>query len=125
MPSDKHSPQVDDALKNPRVAAPTGYKHEGAPNDDDVFARPRTASARPGTPPGVEAAEIDLRAELASFIDPSAFPGDRESLLASARDNDAPSRVMAELRALPSEGAFATVQEVWETLGGHREHRGV
>jgi hypothetical protein len=52
----------------------------------------------------------------------SAFPGDRDALLAEAEENDAPEAVLAALRQLPEGREFATVYDVWEALGGEIEH---
>jgi hypothetical protein len=75
-----------------------------------------------------EAASLDLdeaeaRADLTRFLTPSAFPADREALLADARGNHAPEVVLERLQALPEGRTFENVQDVWGALGGTAEHR--
>ena len=117
--SDKHAQRLDDAM-----AADTRSMTQGAP----IEARDRDERLQEGgegpeaiTPHGVD--ERDGRSELARHLRPSAFPGDREALLAVARDEDAPGAVLEALRVLPEGVEFANVEAVWEALGGHREAR--
>jgi hypothetical protein len=67
--------------------------------------------------------EAEARADLARFLTPSAFPADREALLADARGNHAPEVVLERLQALPEGRTFENVQDVWAALGGTVEHR--
>ncbi len=117
--SDKHAQRLDDAM-----AADTRSMTQGAP----IEARDRDERLQEGgegpeavVPRGVD--ERDGRSELARHLRPSAFPGDREALLAVARDEDAPGAVLEALRVLPEGVEFANVEAVWEALGGHREAR--
>jgi hypothetical protein len=60
---------------------------------------------------------------LARHLRPSAFPGDRDALVAAATGEFAPDGVVERLRGLPSGENFTNVEEVWLALGGHRETR--
>ena len=131
--SDKHAQRLDDAM-----AADTRSMTQGAP----IEARERDerlqeggegpeAVVRPHGPndraaeanPALDLDERDGRSELARHLRPSAFPGDREGLLAVARDENAPGAVLDALRALPAGEEFGNVEAVWEALGGRRESR--
>jgi hypothetical protein len=77
-----------------------------------------------GTPEGMTAADVELRSELASYLDRSTFPAVRTQLEEEARSHNAPDRVIAELRRLPDGREYANVNDIWATLGGGTEqHR--
>lgn len=61
--------------------------------------------------------------ERARFLTPSAFPADREALVADAEANQAPAGVVERLQALPAGRDFGNVQDIWSALGGTVEHR--
>jgi hypothetical protein len=67
--------------------------------------------------------ELEARSELARHLDPSVFPVDREGLLQTAIENNAPASVMDRLADLPEDVTFENVQMVWESLGGSVEER--
>jgi len=102
MAPEKHSPAVDDELKNPRHNAPVGTRHDGRAEDSDTAPEDDTY--------------IGVRAEIARFIEPSAFPADKTALLAAATDHDASDDVMRLLQDLPEGDTFATTQEVVDAL---------
>ncbi len=132
--SDKHAQRLDDAM-----AADTRSMTQGAPIEargrderlqeggegPEAVARPRGPNDGPNAEadPGLDLDERDGRSELARHLRPSAFPGDREGLLAVARDENAPGAVLDALRALPAGEEFGNVEAVWEALGGRRESR--
>jgi hypothetical protein len=124
--STKHGPRVDDALKKeveslersaPVEARRDDYREQEGAADGEREPGARTA------PPGQLALDApDARAELSRHLRPSAFPADRDRLLAEARANNAPAEVVATLERLPEGWDFVTVYEVWEALGGEVEH---
>lgn len=67
--------------------------------------------------------ELEARSDIARHLDPSIFPADRDAVLESARENDAPVGVLAELARLPDDDRFENLQAVWQALGGTREER--
>ena len=67
--------------------------------------------------------ELLERSEVARFLRPSAFPTDVWGLLDVARDEHATDEVLAELGRLPTGVQFATMAEIWESLGHEVEHR--
>lgn len=66
--------------------------------------------------------ELEARAELARHLQPSVFPADPESLIASAQSNNAPGWVLDVLTSLP-QAVYPNTEAVWEALGGSRERR--
>lgn len=98
----------------------------GAPTES------RADEARQKEPPGdgepapdthVTSDAIELRSHLAVSLRPSAFPGDRERLVAVAEEEFADDAAMAMLRALPPDREFRNVEDVWVALGGETERR--
>jgi uncharacterized protein DUF2795 len=123
--SNKHSPRLDDELKkevgsllhgSPAESRKEEWREQEGAADDE-----REPSSRTGDPAALGPDNETARAELSRHLRLSAFPGDRDSLLAEAEANNAPVPVLNALRGLP-EGAFETVYEVWEALGGEVEH---
>ncbi len=125
--STKHGPELDDALKretsgqirSTRPPHTTEWRDPEAPGED----QPETPGFTGGTAPGLAPEEVEPRSELARYLGLSAFPAVGQQLLDVAQDNDAPARVVARLRGLPSGREFANVAEVWGALGGGREER--
>jgi hypothetical protein len=84
-----------------------------------------TRNGRAGGAPGeLTADDVEARSRLGRYLALSALPGNREDLLAVAEENQAPDDVLAELRRLPADETYATVNEVWAALGHTNEtHR--
>ncbi|GIL27810.1 DUF2795 domain-containing protein [Actinocatenispora comari] len=116
--SSTNSPRRDDEL----AAETSGYTQGGgsAPRvgEDQPAASELDESAGVGgSPPGMDAEDVAGRSELARYVSPSAFPGDRAALVASARDNNAPDHVVGQLDELPDGRRYVNVSAVWEALG--------
>jgi hypothetical protein len=123
----KHGPRLDDALERETRSLEQGapiesrveewHEHE-APGEQDRDVDQRTA------PPGaLGSSAVEARRELSRHLRRSAFPGDREALLAEAADQNAPEQVLTALRTLPSGPSYATVHEVWAALTGSDDPR--
>jgi len=67
--------------------------------------------------------EALARSDMARFLQPSAFPARKSAIVASAREDDAPGQVLAQLERLPADVEFSNVAAVWEALGHRTEHR--
>ena len=98
----KTGPATDDELKNERHNAPVGTRHDGRAEDTEQAPEDDTY--------------IGVRAEVARFLGPAAFPGDRDKLLRTAADNDATEDVMRLLQDLPDDMTFDTLQEAVDAL---------
>jgi Protein of unknown function (DUF2795) len=129
--SDKHSPRVDDELDHETRSLQQGspfesrveeHREQEGPGDGQPTPDARLSGGR------ASAASLDLddaetRADIARFLTPSAFPADREALLADAAGNHATTEVLERLQVLPAGRAYENVQDVWSALGGAVEHR--
>ena len=112
--SDKVGPRLDEELER-RVqplerGAPTSsraeeFLEEEAPGDDE-----------PGTDVRLTADDVEARAELARHLQPSVFPADRDRLIGSAHELNAPDAIIARLEQLPLGREFFDVREVWDAL---------
>lgn len=130
--SDKHGPMQDEDLKRaaedlersgkePR--ADTAREQEAPGEDQPEPDAAPDGTLTGGTPVGIDPTDVQWRSELARFLEHSAFPGSRETLMDSARSNDAPDQLVELLALLPPAREFQHVQEVWEALGGNVESK--
>lgn len=129
--STKHSPLQDDVLKAESEQLEQGgdsraeewrRPEEGRDDAEQPIAPPANdPHATGGTPPGMDAADVRGRSELARWLQPSAFPADRERLLHSAKETAAPDWVVEAVQGLPEGASYDNVQDVWRALGGGTE----
>ena len=129
--SDRHGPRLDEELQRetrsleqgaPVEARVEEAREQEGPADGEPTPDARLVGGR-GTAASLDLDDAEARADLARFLTPSAFPADREALLADAAGNQAPDVVMERLRALPAGRTYENVQDVWGALGGTVEHR--
>ena len=123
----KHGPRLDDALARETRSLEQGApieprvdesrEHEG-PADLD-----RDVDARTGPAGSLGADEVEARRELSRHLRPSAFPADRDRLVAEAVAQHAPVPVVEAVRSLPTGVEYATVHEVWSALHGATDVR--
>jgi hypothetical protein len=124
--SSKHNPRVDEQLAEEvqgTVHGVAGSRAEewkmAEPSGED---QPETTVAPDfdygsGEPAGVGNAQAERFSRFASYIGRSAFPGDREALLRSAADLDAPDDVVEALGRLPGGTRYQNAADVWNALG--------
>ena len=72
---------------------------------------------QPATAPGTSTGDVEHRAALAEALGKEVWPADRDRLVARAEEGNAPDRVLADLRRLPSGQEFTNVQDVARALG--------
>jgi hypothetical protein len=72
---------------------------------------------QPGTPSGIDPADVDRRAALAEVLGKEVWPADRDTLVAKAQDATATDEVLAQLQRLPAGEQFANIQDVARALG--------
>jgi Protein of unknown function (DUF2795) len=129
--SDKHSPRVDEELERETLSLQQGapvesrveeHREQESPGEGQPTPDSRLAGGR-ATAGSLDLDDAETRADIARFLTPSAFPADREALLADAEANQAPAEVVERLRALPGGRSYENVQDVWGALGGTVEHR--
>ncbi|MFI7210180.1 DUF2795 domain-containing protein [Micromonospora maritima] len=130
--SSKHSPRVDDQMSSEVSGLVQGPGTGGSRVDEFRVPEPAgedqpeatTAPAgelRTGTPQGMSSEDVEARSRLGRFIGMAALPGDRDTLAANARENEAPADVVAALESLPEGTRYQTVSEVWAALGHKNE----
>ncbi|ATO17739.1 DUF2795 domain-containing protein [Micromonospora sp. WMMA1998] len=130
--SSKHSPRVDDQMSSEVSGLVQGPGTGGSRVDEFRVPEPAgedqpeatTAPAgelRTGAPQGMSSQDVEARSRLGRFIGMAALPGDRDTLVANARENEAPADVVAALESLPEGTRYQTVSEVWAALGHKNE----
>ncbi|GGM04056.1 MULTISPECIES: DUF2795 domain-containing protein [Micromonospora] len=130
--SSKHGPRLDEQLSREVEGLVQGPGAAGSRVDEFRQAEPAgedqpeptTAPAgdlRSGSPQGMTSGDVEERSRLGRFIGLSALPGDRDTLVRNARDNDAPDDIVAALEGLPAGTTYRTVSEVWAALGHKNE----
>ncbi|WP_174529581.1 DUF2795 domain-containing protein [Micromonospora maritima] len=130
--SSKHSPRVDDQMSSEVSGLVQGPGTGGSRVDEFRVPEPAgedqpeatTAPAgelRTGAPQGMSSEDVEARSRLGRFIGMAALPGDRDTLAANARENEAPADVVAALESLPEGTRYQTVSEVWAALGHKNE----
>src|SRR5947209_1959066 len=119
--SDKHAPRVDDELKHELRSIVQGSPvearadeareqegpAEGEPTPDALLTGDRPSA----TPDALSHDEVEARADLARHLQPSVFPADRASIIASARRSGASDALLAGLGRLP-DGTFDHLEAV-------------
>ncbi|MEV1328764.1 DUF2795 domain-containing protein [Micromonospora costi] len=128
----KHGPRIDDQMSQEVSGLVQGPGTGGSRVDEARVPEPAgedqpeatTAPAgelRSGAPKGMSSQDVERRSRFGRFITMTALPGDRETLIANARDNDAPDDIIADLQRLPDGTRYQTVSEVWAALGNKNE----
>ncbi|MEU5564102.1 MULTISPECIES: DUF2795 domain-containing protein [Micromonospora] len=128
----KHGPRIDEQMSQEVSGLVQGPGTGGSRVDESRVPEPAgedqpeatTAPAgelRSGAPKGMSSQDVERRSRFGRFITMSALPGDRETLVANARDNDAPDDIIAALQTLPEGIRYQTISEVWAALGNKNE----
>src|SRR5947199_2293600 len=108
--SSKHSPRLDDELKKEVGSlvhgAPVESRKEEWREQEGAADGEREPSSRTWDPRSLGPDTETARAELSRHLRLSAFPADRDALLAEAEANNAPEPIFDALRRLP-DGTFA------------------
>ena len=124
--TDKHNPRVDDAMAHDVESLLKGAPEESRAQEARLQEDPGVGPGRrfdleERSGLGIPDAEVDQRAELARHLAGARFPAGRGELVAAAEAANAPESLVADLRRLPPDEAFANVQRVWLALGGEAE----
>jgi Protein of unknown function (DUF2795) len=127
--SDKHSPRVDEELEHETRSLEQGapvesrveeHREQEGPGEDQPTPSALLTGGRTGS---LDLDDAEARSDIARFLDPSAFPTDREGLLDNAEANNAPGAVLERLQALPGGRTYQGMPDIWAALGGTVEHR--
>ncbi len=126
--SDKHSPRIDEELDRETRSLQQGapiesrveeFREQEGPGEDQPTPATRVTEATGS----LDLDDAEARSDIARYLDPSAFPADREGLLDNAEANNAPEVVLERLQALPGGTTYDALPDVWAALGGTVEHR--
>ncbi|MBV9484673.1 MAG: DUF2795 domain-containing protein [Frankiaceae bacterium] len=130
--SNKVGPRIDEALKHDTEGLVRGghatHAEEWKGSEPSGEDQP-LATASPNFTPletegdGLTPAELELRAELASFIGRAPYPAVRDQVLATLRENRAPDHLIDLAKQLPAGREFQNLQEIWVGVGGRTEDR--
>jgi Protein of unknown function (DUF2795) len=115
--SDKVNPRVDAELEQETQGLQRGAPVDSRAEDFRKQEEGGEDQPAPDARPEVET-QAEARSELARHLEPSAFPADRQALLAAAEEQHATEAVLGLLKQLPEDRTFQNIEEVWETLGG-------
>lgn len=124
---DKHGPLQDDYLKSETQGLERAdhetraeeWRAQEAPADDQPEPdRVPGATYTGEPPPGMSAEDVEGRAEIARFLDRTAFPATRSALVDDLREHNAPQHIVDLVGELPADREFRNVQEAWSALGG-------
>ncbi len=128
----KHGPRLDNEMEhevrgllqgNVDTRVEEFRDPEPAGEDQPSASRTPAGYERAGSPPGMTREDVDGRSNLGRYIPLSALPGDKEALMAGARDLLAPDSVLDQLASLPDGEQYQTVNQIWAALGGSNEER--
>jgi hypothetical protein len=128
----KHGPRLDEQMEHEvrglvqGGATPRAEEwHDPEPPGEDQPDASWVPGGRSteGAPPGMTPDEVEGRSRLGRYVPRAALPGDRERLLAGARELNAPDDVLAQLDRLPDGERYETVNQIWAALGHHNEER--
>jgi Protein of unknown function (DUF2795) len=100
-----------------RTRAEEWREAEPAGEDQPTGDRGIVPEDRRSSPVGMSSEDVEERSDIARFLGLSAFPGDRDTLLHTARENQAPDAVLHDLESLPTGQQFENVQAVSRALG--------
>jgi Protein of unknown function (DUF2795) len=120
--SDTHGPIMDDELRRQTESLERGAPVESRSEEEREEASPTEGEPasdqrlQGGRPAGLD--DVEARSELARFLQPSVFPADRDGLLRSVAETDAPQSIVRAIRSLPDSKVYDNVQSVWEDLTG-------
>ncbi|MGK5442391.1 DUF2795 domain-containing protein [Micromonospora sp. URMC 105] len=130
--SSKHGPRIDEQmsqevaglLQGPGTGGSRAEEYrqpEPAGEDQPEATTAPAGELRTGAPKGMSSRDVEERSRLGRFITMTALPGNREALIANARDNEAPADLIAALERLPDGTRYRTISEVWAALGNKNE----
>jgi hypothetical protein len=124
--STKHSPRVDEQMEHEIQGMSKGDHATRAEDwrdpepiaegDPEIDADP-AGTLVGGTPVGMDADAVVVRAELARWLVRADFPATGPELVEAARDHRAPDAVVTELGKLPDGDTFERIGDVVRALG--------
>ena len=126
--SDKHNPRVDELMKEEVDALVRGgtetraqeFREKEAPTDGEPTPDGVISSGSEADPRAeLTHDELELRHNLARFLEGAIFPASREAIVDNARSRNAPDEIVAYLEELP-DASYESFRDVWRALSGDR-----
>jgi hypothetical protein len=128
--SDKHGPREDEQLQHETEglvrsghATHAEQWRDTEPISPDPDERGFPDPREPGTPAGLTAADVELRSQLAQAARSLTFPTQRDPLVASLRDADAPAELIDRVSQLPAGRSYHRLAEVFDDLDLNERQR--
>ncbi|NUT35276.1 MAG: DUF2795 domain-containing protein [Hamadaea sp.] len=125
--STKHGPQLDEVMAREtegltQGAGAGGRAEEWRDPEPPADGEPAASWAPEGHLDLEEGGETDAdrrdwRAKVGSYLHKDMYPADKEKLLATAREGNAPDDVLAALGGLPDGETYANARDLWGALG--------
>lgn len=122
--SNRHNPRIDEQLAHESRSLLDGApvdaradeqrRQSSGPRPGQASADAQPPGREHGTSEGLAPIDIDRRAELATYLDGTAFPGDRDEVVSSAQQHHAPPDIIDLLEELPDDRVYERFEEVWE-----------
>ncbi|MGD9482607.1 DUF2795 domain-containing protein [Streptomyces sp. TRM70308] len=104
--------------------ADESLQSEPAGEDQPETDRAPDTTLTGGTPPGMTAADVELRNDLARHLGMGLYPAERDGVLRALRDNNAPDGLVSLAAQLPGGRTYENVQDIMRALGrGTEDHR--
>lgn len=103
---DKHGARWDEGLKT------AGQSGEDEPQTN----REPHGGLLGSSPEGMSHEDVELRSQVASYLDRTVFPARREALIHAAESKEAADQIVSLLNQLPADHEFHNFGEVWERL---------
>jgi hypothetical protein len=127
----RHGPREDEELKREvrselqahRATRAEEWLEPEPPGEDEPEATWALTGRPGGTPAGEDWEDIELRSDLASHLDRTAFPATRPHLLEVLASHQAEQRLVDLVSSLPEDATFASLGELLRALGIPVEHR--
>jgi hypothetical protein len=122
--SAKHGPRVDDELEHEDQPITRGNQpphteewRETEPFVDEHVDLNVPPGESPGTPAGMTPADVAARSDIARWLEPHAFPADRDTMLGYLQREGAPDEVTDAISRLPAGQSFSRTGDVIRALG--------
>ena len=122
--SSKHGPRLDEEMEQEtetitRSGQPphTEEWRETEPFDEGHLETALPEDEAPAAPPGMTAADVERRSDIARHLPPHKLPASRDALLDFLQRTGAPDDVIDAISSLPADREFRTVGEIVRALG--------
>ncbi|MEE1927086.1 DUF2795 domain-containing protein [Streptomyces sp. TRM 70351] len=121
---DEAKHEVQGEMKAGRSVRADEFREPEAPGEDQPETdRAPDTTLTGGTPPGMDADDVELRNDLARHLGMSVYPAERDGVLSALRENNAPDGLVSLAANLPGGRSYENVQDIMRALGRGTEER--